>query len=290
MWKYRQANLDMVWAITGRKGCGKSSFAIEVARFYLKKYFGQEYFSPERWIAYDNSEVMKMIYDLPEGAPLICDEAARFAMGEDWNKAENKEMKKLFAQMRTKHLVVLMCIPRFDWMDKKYREDMVTHWAWIPSRSNAFVFSPDDNPGERDVWHLKDFQYLGKVGFFTDTDKLLSKVVKHKCFWEFFKFPAVPSDIYDRYVEIRDKKAFSESGGSLSQREVAKFMLFNLFRGWEGFDAAVRGSRFGRPTFKILSDFVMRDPRGGRSFINDVSVKNWIDAVSEVVGDGKKVL
>lgn len=287
MWRHRQSNLDFVCCVSGRKGMGKSSFAIQAARFYLKKYFNRE-FSVKEFIAYDNSEVQAKIKSLPEGSPLVCDEAARFAMGEDWNKSENKDMKKLFAQMRTKHLIVFLCLPRFGWLDRKYREDMVSYWAWIPTRGSALLFSPDDNPGVPDVWHLKDFNVggkvnLGRISMLTDPDVIISKTRKHRCFNDVCDFPVVPKELYEKYVAIRDEKAFGEENPVLDQRSLAKFLCYNLKVRWPEFVRLVEGGRLGRPTLKMLSEEFLKNPVSGKSLAAYVTVQNWVKAVDRVL-------
>ena len=52
-----------------------------------------------------------------------CDEAVRFASSEDWNKKESKELKKTLAQVRTKHLLFILCFPlKVNKVEKNYLE------------------------------------------------------------------------------------------------------------------------------------------------------------------------
>jgi len=160
--KMQEADLDVIIAVSGTKGLGKSSLALQVCKRYVEKYFGEKYFSVEKYTAYDNAEVMEKIYNLPEYSPIIADEAARFAMGEDWNKSENKELKKLAAQIRPKHMIVFLNLPRFSWLDKKYSSDMVSLWVRVITRGHVIVFQPDLSE-VKEPWHLKEMQDTKQV-------------------------------------------------------------------------------------------------------------------------------
>jgi len=59
-----------------------------------------------------------------------CDEAIRFASSADWNKKENKELKKKLAQVRTKHLFYILCFPlKIYKLEKTYLESYVNYWC-----------------------------------------------------------------------------------------------------------------------------------------------------------------
>ncbi|MDX1373465.1 MAG: hypothetical protein R3321_13410, partial [Nitrososphaeraceae archaeon] len=180
--KMQLTDFDIFCPITGKKGFGKSSKSISLARKFVQMYgkfclkCKNEFFEPiklcpkcnsetikqlpfklSKYLAYDNEDVKRLIHTLPPYAPLIADEAARFAMGEDWAKSENKDMKKLMAQIRTKHLVMFFNIPKFKWMDSKYRDDMATIWIRVVKRGVALIFHPDLAEVD-DSWHLKELQ------------------------------------------------------------------------------------------------------------------------------------
>ena len=276
------ANLDMMVAVTGRKGTGKTSWAIQVVRACLKQQ-GIDYFSVDKYIAYDNDQVIQKIHELPEGSPLICDEAARFAMGEDWNKAESKQLKKLAAQIRPKHLKIFLCIPRFGWMDRKYREDMITHWAWIPTRGHSIIFTPDDNPGQKDVWHLDDFKRMGKIDMFHDINKILDNISKHRGFWDYFRFPAVDARVYERYMELRDKHVWEQKESYVDQKQYAKVMLYNLYERWAELVEKTSKNRMKRISHQDMVDFLSVHPVSGDRMVAQNTLSGWVREVADSV-------
>lgn len=250
-------------------------------------------FNFKKYLAYDNDEVREMIYTLDPYSPIHADEGVRFMMGEDWMKSENKEMKKLFAQMRTKRFSVNVAIPKFKWLDTKYREDMTTFWIRIIRRGTAVVLMPDLGESD-DVWHLKEFQkYLGHINYFTPLsviqqrlDKLMSK---HPCVHDIISIPPVPAPIYAKYKEMRDLKAFERKGEEqIDLKLAAKVASYNLMQDWDELKAAVEKSKLKRPTHSILRDFVFKNPNSGEPLCSSATVRRYHKVIEDLVGKKRK--
>lgn len=245
------------------------------------------------YLAYDNDEVRDKIFDLPPFSPLIPDEGARFMMGEDWMVTENKEMKKLFAQMRTKHLLLFANIPKFKWMDGKYRNDMATFWIRIMKRGLCLLLQPDLGESD-DPWHMKEFEkLLGSYFYFTREDTLIKRADtlknKHPCVFDYFKVPKVPEDIYKEYRKARDAKVFArkQKEQSLDQKEISKIVVHNLMNKWDQIKGAIKSGRFGRPTLKILEDFVYVNPVTEEPIVRYTTLRNWLKEIEKHVRKGK---
>ncbi|KKK64315.1 hypothetical protein LCGC14_2985450, partial [marine sediment metagenome] len=254
---------DIFLGITGRKGSGKSSFAIQVARRYAERYFGEKTFDINKYIAYNNEEVIEKIHTLPMYSPLIGDEAVRFAWSREWNKADNKELAKLSTQIRTKRLIFFMNIPKLAWIDSVYREGMLDFWVWIHStftdqgkEAYALIFEPDDNQGEGDSWHMKHLRKFskkktGRIGRFTDIQRLYKMIKNHPCYVDSLKFPKVPEEIYIRYLALRNKRAFERKGEYINQKDAAKVMTYNIKEKWDKLIEKVNEGKLKKPTNKI---------------------------------------
>jgi len=107
---------------------GKSSAAIMMAREWCRL-LGIR-FDPARHIAYNNADVMRKIDNLNKFEPIVADEAIRFASSAEWAKKENKELKKKLAQVRTKHLLYILCFPlKIYKLEKNYLESFVNYWC-----------------------------------------------------------------------------------------------------------------------------------------------------------------
>lgn len=241
-------------------------------------------------LAYDNDEIREVIYEIDPYSPILADEGVRFLMGEDWMTTESKTLKKLFAQMRTKHLIVLANIPKFAWIDKKYRNVMASFWVRILKRGLAVLMQPDLGETD-DPWHLKEFeQMLGSYFYFTPDEALIKKVERmksrHPCVFDYFNFPPVPEDIYKEYLTARNRKVFERRNqeDKIDQKELAKICSWNIVNRWPEIQGAIKISRFDRPTFKLMEEFMFKDPKTEEKIIGYTTIRNWINEIDKIVG------
>ena len=210
----QERDMDSVVPITGFKGLGKSTLGLQIAKHYLDEYYPDISFQKdmEKFVCYNNGDLYRNLMEGTEMMPVVADEAVRFMMAEDWGKLENREMKKTFAQVRTKKRVILPCIPDFFWLDRKYREDMVYFWIHIVARGIAIIFTADMKVGVDDKWHRKEFQKLsGRITIFSPYEEVVKIYRKHPCFLDVFKFPKLEQDTYAKYLKLRTKKIFEEA-------------------------------------------------------------------------------
>ena len=277
-----------------------SSLAIQIARRYVERYFGEKTFDVDKYVAYNNEDVIEKIHSLPKYSPLIGDEAVRFAWSRDWNKSANKELARLSAQVRTKKLIFFMNIPKLSWIDSVYRESMLDIWIWVHStftdrgkESHAFVFEPDDNQGEGDSWHMSLLKKSGKakktrIGRFTDVEKVHKMVKNHPCFMDSFIYPKLPQGIYDRYLVIRDKKAFEQAYKYINQKDAAKILVHNVRENWQKLVTAVSQVRIAKPTHKIIADILLHDPARNESILSQDMVRIWCKEMKDALPMVKK--
>jgi hypothetical protein len=216
-------DFDVLAAVTGPKGVGKSSLAIQISRKILE--FQDKKFEPERHVAYLYEDVVNKIDELEEHEPLIIDEAVNVMMSEDWNKIESKYLKKVFAKLRVRHLIVFLCIPEFSWLDKKYREGMVNFWLFVPTRGFFILFAPKIFTAKEDKWELDRLEGILRGINYSDivkkkelTKNLESRISTLPTHLTLGAFEPVPKDIYDKYLELR-KAAIDKSS---EQGEVLK--------------------------------------------------------------------
>lgn len=224
------ANYDSMILITSEKGTGKSSAAIMLARYWCKL-LGIK-FSPERHIAYNNADVMRKIDNLNKFEPIICDEAIRFASSEDWAKKENKELKKKLAQVRTKHLLYILCFPlKVYKVEKTYLENYVNYWVDLYGRGEGAIYVRDKNP-VHDSWRMKEFANIGSYTEFTIKSKVLNQLKKHPNFWLQIKFPKVPAWLYEQYLKVREKNIYDDDVvlGSVSKEDIHRAALIMALR------------------------------------------------------------
>jgi len=59
-----------------------------------------------------------------------CDESVRFASSADWAKKDSKELRRKLSEVRTKHLLFVLCFPlKIHKMEKNYLESFVNYWC-----------------------------------------------------------------------------------------------------------------------------------------------------------------
>lgn len=292
---------DIFFGVTGRKGSGKTSFSIQTTRRYIEKYFDERYFSVHKYICYDNNEVDEKMHTLPTYAPIVGDEGIRFAWSREWNKPDNKSLVKLSTQIRPKKHILFLNIPRMAWIDKAYREGMLTLWAWIHTtiedgdkKSYAIIFEPDENQGQPDSWHMKLLQQKQKktikVGRFTDIDQMYKLVKNHPCFFDIVQFPKVPEDIYTEYMDLRMKRVLQKAEHFVNQRDLGKIFIYNIMKNWDAFDAALQKSRFKRPHTRMVAETLCFDPATKKSIIQATTITNWMREIAESINEEIDIL
>lgn len=219
------ANYDSMIMMTADKGTGKSSAAIMLARQWCKL-IGIK-FNPKRHIAYNNADVMNKIDMLKKFEPLICDEAIRFASSEDWAKRENKELKKKLGQIRTKHLLYILCFPlKIAKVEKTYLESYTNYWIDLFGRGVGAIYVKDRNPAS-DSWKVKDFAKLGAYNEFSALSKVQDVLKKHGNFWQIIKFPKPSEKLYAKYLAVREANVYDDANvmASVSKDDIHKALL-----------------------------------------------------------------
>ena len=158
---------------------------------------------------------------------MIIDEAVNVMMGEDWGKRENKDLKKIFTKMRTRHLCVFANIPDFWWLDAKYRENMVTFWTHVYQRGWTALSYPSLVPGIKDRWFRDYFlKTQTRISYLTPKDVSEGMMRKYPCYQDIIYYPKVPDKIYSKYRELRD--AHTKASGSLQMVGMAPDVLARL--------------------------------------------------------------
>lgn len=85
-----------------------------------------------------------------------CDESIRFASSADWAKKEHKELKKKLGQVRTKHLLYILCFPlKLYKLEKTYLESYVNYWC-LTGDTKILI---KDNIGTIRNWPIKNLTY-----------------------------------------------------------------------------------------------------------------------------------
>lgn len=270
-------DFDVLIGVSGYKGFGKTTFSIQVGKHHVLNNLKKPWHLKD-YLAWDNDNVFGKAYALPEFSPLICDESVRFAMSEDWNARESKRLKKVFTQIRTKHLVTFFNIPDLFWMDRKYREGMMTVWIHLVTKGYAVMFTPDLRPGIDDRWHRKEIKdFMKPYSFFTPIENVLKSLRRHPCYCDEFAIPKLPKDEYDSYLKLRDSMVFSGSDKHEDPRNLAGIACYNMYRNPLILAQLIEGDYIKRPTYKWLAEVMMKHPHNDGNMVTSDSVRRWCE-------------
>jgi len=285
----QKTDRDVTICITGRKGVGKSTLMIQLAKNYIRRYF-QKPFDIKKYIAFSNENIVAMMKNAPEYSPVCCDESINFAFSQNWMQSQSKALKVNFTKIRTRHLLFMFCIPNFWTLDKFYRDNEVTFWIHVTNRGRAIVFQPDVSLGSESTWHRDQFKKMfGKRGsfLFDKSSNLESKLRKHQCFYEAFSFPVMEKRAYDRYINLRNENIFlgednAEFGRDGFYKMGIKLPMWNAYRRQEEFKELINGNGKSISQNKLV-DFLYTDPSTKQSTVPLQTSKNWIKDIDNIL-------
>lgn len=132
-WRDRiKADYDVFVVVTGPVGAGKTTTALEAA-MHLDNTFDASH------IVYSPEELIDAVDRSQAGQVIVYDEAVLGVLATDTFKEEQKALIKTFATMRSKRLVLFLCIPQIFLLAKGVREERMTHWIAVVDRGIAWV-------------------------------------------------------------------------------------------------------------------------------------------------------
>ena len=239
----------------------------------------------ETFVAYDNPDIMSKVFGLPKYSPVVCDESYNALGGDNHNKAENKEMKKVLNVIRPKRLLMFFCLPEISWLDSKVREGFSSFWLRMIERGEGVLFEKDKSDVP-DHFHLKEVaKATGTIKFFTPMDKIRKNLAKIPTFFSILKIPDLPEKVYDDYEMVRNAINLQRRVEELtiSNKDIAKLMTWNIVNDWDRIKINVSKSRENKVTYDILLRDILVNPVDRKSLVSEPTVRNWIRGVDDFV-------
>lgn len=196
---------DIVVAITGEEGIGKSSLAIRMGMMIDPE------FDLERNIIYIPSYkqiVDKITHDLPRYSVVIVDEAIKTMYKRRFANRLQIFLNTIYSICRKENKASILCMPDFQDFDRFFRQHRILLWIHILERGKAVVFVRDWSPFTRDKWWMDENQKVlekhvrrRKVGELDYADKI-GALQDSRNFFFYFEFDPLPKKIEKRYKKL----------------------------------------------------------------------------------------
>lgn len=146
---------DLVIAMTGDEGYGKSSLAIQ-----LSKEFDPN-FNLLRNVSYlpTKDEMADKFNNLQTKQAFIVDEAIKVLYKLKWQDRLQQLINEMYATERWQSKLTILCIPRYRDLNEQFRHHRVMVWIHVIDRGIAFIFVKDRmNFVAEDPWYLSEIE------------------------------------------------------------------------------------------------------------------------------------
>lgn len=266
---------DVVIAVTGTEGTGKSTLALELG----KAINGTSFDLKTHTMFYPTVDEVNQRYDHgPKYSGYVWDEAMRLLYKLNWASRTSKAINQKFSVIRSENKATILCIPRFWDLNEYFRNHRVALWIHCIDRGVAIVRSKDWNPFAPDPWHRDDnFKIVKKYQGFKSlsqfsTDDILKVNKKSIGFEGVIQWDRVGGDIWQEYVDLKASKRYVDDEKEVAmdrQLERLKNTVYNLIK--NGFTQAQVSRLSGVPE-STVSQWVLKSNKCSPQLLPSISV------------------
>ena len=175
--KVRQQDEDFIMLITGQTRSGKSTLAMEMAMLMDSS------FELEKQVLFDMKELGKKIYE-SKGKVFILDEAIFDAFNREAMSMMNRWLIKIFTVCAERNHVIIMIIPKINWLDKPVKERISFMFYTIKQYTTQGI--------KRGIYRAYDWTEFNP---FEDND--------YPRYAWMGKFQRLPPTFYEKYSELK---------------------------------------------------------------------------------------
>ena len=144
--KSQEEEFDFIIIVTGRRGLGKSTFAVKLG-------YRLGNFNPRRDIVFTREDAMKQLSTREKGI-IICDEMINVSFNRDFWSEDQKNFIKLINMYRDKGNVLICCVPNFATMDKQFL-NLIKMRVDISRKGLGILHKPHQSSYLLDQWDMK---------------------------------------------------------------------------------------------------------------------------------------
>ncbi|MFB6181135.1 MAG: hypothetical protein ABEJ93_04615, partial [Candidatus Nanohalobium sp.] len=115
--RVRDRDKDFVCLVEGGEGNGKSSVALEMAKYM------DPAFDVDEQVCMSHEQVIRTADELQPYQAIVFDEGIEALLSRNHGKTKNKIMIEWFREIRAKNLFIFICMPEFKEIEKPIRDD-----------------------------------------------------------------------------------------------------------------------------------------------------------------------
>lgn len=235
---------DMAMCVSGREGCGKSTFVYWLCRLV------DDDFNIKDNITYSIKDFEKKLRTLPKYAAVWPDEGSDMFYKRAWNSSERTEINKTLMMARQENKFYAFCAPRMGDTDAYLREWRIRLWVHITDRGIGYVFAYDDTVMTGDPWHLSDDKLRKKKN-------MIAKV----------SFPDMPANDKELYRKLKREYFDKHDGDGREQKGPVKITPLEIGRMTHERKKGVTLEDVAN-VFKKSKDTIIRNQRAYRKTLN----------------------
>ncbi len=196
---------DLVIAITGEEGCGKSTFAMILGALIDRR------FDFEKNVSFlpDEKEIRNEFRRLKKYQCYVIDEAIRSLYKMNFMSSLQQSLIQMWATERFQNKATILVLPRFKDLTENFRNHRVKVWIHVLARGHAVAYIRDDDSHSKDPW-LFDYTFKYKFKAFKRSnvatipvEERLKIERKLRNYLVDFEFPDMSEEDKSRYNELK---------------------------------------------------------------------------------------
>lgn len=194
--KETQANdNDVITVVSGTRGIGKSSLVGVIINQMVPNYYTEAGFKSIN--VYSRQEFNDKLKSDPEESIINIDEAITSLFKREFWLREQNNIIKMLNMYRDKRHIIFLLLPHFWDLDVSVRNSLIIKfWVYVSKRGDAYIFTPQDNPFNFDVWNQKTNMELFSKGKIYQSPNYLANI----------QFPKMPEEYYNLYKKVKAEK------------------------------------------------------------------------------------
>jgi hypothetical protein len=240
---------DIVIAISGPRGLGKSTLEVELIEAIL----GKEIDFKE-YLVYSKADFLEAVKNKPDRSIIGNDEAISSLFKRDWQDKKQIEIVKILNMYRDKCHIIFLLLPNFWDFDTAIKSSLIFKWwIYVYKIGEAVVFQPDTNPFTTEVWNPKDNIKTWYKGHVYQSKNYLFNIS-----WQ-----DLPKKRYEEYKRVKAELRQYHYKKELEEAEevgpTQKSMVLASWKARPGVELSV-----------FVNDFLRANPKVDSSYIYDI--------------------